>query len=76
VGSQIVVLDTPAKLADNWTLWSSGDGRSWKHPESPAMTFPASKIYGVAFLGNSIIVVGWQATGVLKDYYGTFSSGS
>ena len=75
VGNQIVVLDAPTKLSSNWTLWSSGDGRTWKQPSSSAMTFPASKVYGVAFRGDGVIFVGWQSTGVLKDYYGTFTGG-
>jgi hypothetical protein len=75
VGNQIVVLDAPTKLSSNWALWGSVDGRTWKQPESAAIVFPASKLYGVAFRGSSIIVVGWQSNGVLKDYFGTFSGG-
>jgi hypothetical protein len=75
VGNQIVVLDAPTKLSSNWAVWSSGDGRTWTQPESAAIAFPASKIYGVAFRGSNLIIVGWQSNGVLKGYFGTFSGG-
>jgi hypothetical protein len=74
IGSEILVLDPPTKLSDNWTAWTSPDGRIWKHPQSSAVSFAGSKTCYIASRGSSILVVGWHADGVLEDYYGDFGT--
>ena len=74
IGSEILVLDPPTKLSDDWTAWTSPDGRVWKHPGSSAISFAGAKACFVAARGNSILIVGWHADGVLQDYYGDFGT--
>jgi hypothetical protein len=75
VGGEIVALDAPSKLANNWGVYSSPDGRNWKQ-SSVTVGFAGSKISEVASRNNMAVIIGWQADGVLKDFYGWFATGS
>ncbi len=72
VNGEILALDVPANLTSNWTTWSSGDGQDWLRPASSPLAFGGSNSCRIASIGSQIVVVGWEAKGQLKDYYGTF----
>jgi hypothetical protein len=72
LSSQLVVFDAPTKLSSDWGAWTSADGRIWKQPKSAPISFAGAKTCAIAWRANTLIIVGWQATGVLKDYYGQF----
>jgi hypothetical protein len=74
VNGQILALDVPLKLTNNWTAWSSSDGKSWQRPASPALSFGGSTSCRIAWTPSQIVLVGWEAKGQLKDYFGSFSS--
>jgi hypothetical protein len=74
-GNQILVFDAPTRSDGNWTAWTSSDGKSWNQPSASAITFPGSRSCVIATMGASIVIVSWQSTGILKDYYGAFGSG-
>jgi len=75
VDNEILVLDAPASLSSDWTLWSSGDGRTWKHPSSASITFAGSKTCLLAYRGSSVLIVGWQSSATLKGFYGSVDVG-
>jgi hypothetical protein len=75
VGGEIVALDAPSKLANNWGVYSSPDGRNWKQ-SSVTLSFAGSRFSEVASRDNMAVIIGWQADGVLKDFYGWFATGS
>ena len=73
VDNQILVLDPPAR-AGNWTAWTSPNGISWQRPSSDAFSFAGSKNCSIGSNGSQVVVVSWESLGVLKDYYGPFTS--
>jgi hypothetical protein len=70
--NQFLVFDAPTTVNNDWTAWTSSDGRNWKHPSGNAVNFPGSKTCVVASRGNVIVIVSWQSSGVLKGYFGSF----
>jgi hypothetical protein len=74
VNGQILAFDVPLKLTNNWTAWSSSDGKSWQRPVSPALSFGGSPSCRIAWTPSQIVLVGWEAKGQLKDYFGSFAS--
>jgi hypothetical protein len=73
VQDQILVLDPPSR-AGNWTAWTSPNGISWQHPTYGAFGFTGSKTCSIGSNGSQVVVVSWESLGVLKDYYGPFTS--
>jgi hypothetical protein len=74
VNGQILVLDAPAKASGTWTAWSSPDGKTWQRPNSDPITFAGSSSCAIASSGSRVVVIGWEAAGVLKDYKGEFAT--
>ena len=58
--NEIFAIDPPTSGSD-WTTWSSADGRTWFRPVSDPISFPGAKVCALASLGNSLVIVGWQA---------------
>jgi hypothetical protein len=75
LNGHVVVLDAPTKLSSDWAAWTTLDGKVWRQPSSTPISFAGSKICFLSSRGNSLVIVGWQADGVLKDYYGEFGEG-
>ena len=73
VSGQILVLDPPSR-AGNWTAWTSSNGISWQHPTADAFGFSGSKTCSIGSNGSQVVVVSWESLGVLKDYFGPFTS--
>jgi hypothetical protein len=71
---RIFALSAPSTPAGSWTVWSSPDGESWQPQSSGLITFPGSMTCQIASSGSSVVIVGWQAAGQLKDYFGTFAA--
>ena len=75
VDGQILLFDPPAvNAADNWTAWSSADGKNWQHPSSSPVSFAGSKSCTIAWRNDLVVVVGWEAPGQLKDFTGNLTS--
>ncbi|MGZ6314732.1 MAG: hypothetical protein ACXWNI_03800 [Candidatus Limnocylindrales bacterium] len=74
VDGQILALDVPIALTNNWIVWGSSDGKTWQHPASPPMTFGGSSSCRIASTPSQIVLVGWEAKGQLKDYFGSVAS--
>ncbi len=74
VDGQIFALDVPLSPTNNWTAWSSADGKNWQRPLAPAMTFGGSSSCRIASTPSQMVVVGWEAKGQLKDYFGSVVS--
>jgi hypothetical protein len=73
VNNQILVVDPPAR-AGNWTAWTSPNGISWQHATSDVFSFAGSRTCSIGSNGSQVVVVSWESLGVLKDYYGPFTS--
>ena len=74
VNGELFVIDPPASGESDWTTWSSLDGRTWIRPVSDPIAFPGDKVCALATLGNNLVIVGWEAPGELKGYFGELIS--
>jgi hypothetical protein len=74
VNDELFVIDPPAGGESDWTTWSSLDGRTWIRPVSDPISFPGDKVCALAALGNNLVIVGWEAPGQLKGYFGKLIS--
>jgi hypothetical protein len=74
VNNEIFTIDPPVGGATDWTTWSSADGHTWLRPVSDPISFPGAKVCALAALGNSLVIVGWDAPGQLKGYFGRLTS--
>lgn len=74
VNDEIFVIDPPAGGASDWTAWSSSDGRNWIRPVSDPIAFRGAKVCALAALSNNLVIVGWDAPGQLKGYFGKLIS--
>jgi hypothetical protein len=70
VNDEIFALDPPATGSGDWTTWNSADGRTWNKSVSDPIAFPGSTVCAIASVGNKVVIVGWQAAGQLKGYFG------
>jgi hypothetical protein len=52
-----------------WSVWVSKDGKSWQSPNVDNVTFGSGTVCRVAAVGRKIVIVGWEAPGVLKFFY-------
>jgi hypothetical protein len=74
VNGELFVVDPPASGESDWTTWGSLDGRTWIRPVSDPIAFPGDKVCALAALGNNLVIVGWEAPGQLKGYFGKLIS--
>jgi hypothetical protein len=73
VNGRIVAFSPPSKVGDPWTGFSSADGRTWQTIGKTAVTFAGVNVCRIASSGSRVVVIGWQATAQLKDFYGSYA---
>jgi hypothetical protein len=75
VNGELVVVDPSTTAGAPWSVFTSDDGKSWQRPilatEGATMTFKGSKICHIISVGNHIAIVGTEAPGDLRDFFGS-----
>ncbi len=74
VNGELVVVDSPSTAGSGWTVYTTADGKSWQRPtlqaDSSTVQFKGSTVCGITSVGGHIAIIGTDAPGQLKDYFG------